>query len=106
MVKVMNWEPPPDLPEPTGTLPEGVTIDDLIPSTPLEDVPRVTIGETTGINPHRVRAGEALRLRQQGLTYREIGARLGRTQERARQLVLKAERIVTWAREHGREPQW
>ena len=78
----------------------------LIPSAPLEDVPRVTIGETTGINPHRVRAGEALRLRQQGLTYREIGARLGRTQERARQLVLKAERIVGWAREHGRELRW
>jgi len=106
VVKVLSWEPLPDPPEPTGTLPDGMTLDDLIPDTPLDDISRVTIGETTGINPHRVRAGEALRLRQQGLTYREIGARLGRTQERARQLVMKAERIVTWAKEHGREVQW
>ena len=81
-------------------------LDDLIPDTMPDDVPRVTIGESTGINPARVRAKEAWRLRQQGLTYRQIGTKLERTREYCRQLVKKAEIIIAVAAKQGREPQW
>ena len=105
MVKSLSWELPPDPPEFTVDL-GGVSINDLIPSGMPDDVPRVTIGESTGINPTRVRAKEAHRLRQQGLTYRQIGERLERTHEYCRQLVKRAERIISSAAKHGHEPFW
>jgi hypothetical protein len=85
---------------------EDVTLDMLIPDATPDDIPRVTIGSSTGINPTMVRAHEAWRLRQQGLSYRQIAERLGRTHERCRQLVKKAERRIVWAAKYGREPQW
>jgi hypothetical protein len=106
MVKALSWDTVPGEPAGEEELPIGVLLEDLIPSAPMDDSPRVTIGESVGINPTRVRAKEAHRLRQQGLTYREIGERLGRTREYCRQLVLKAERIIASAHKHGQEPLW
>jgi DNA-directed RNA polymerase alpha subunit len=45
------------------------------------------------------RAREALSLRQKGLTYREIGERLGVKAERAAQMVAKGERLARTPRE-------
>jgi DNA-directed RNA polymerase sigma subunit (sigma70/sigma32) len=42
------------------------------------------------------RREHAWRLRKDGLTYQEIGERLGVTRERVRQMVAKHERILKW----------
>ena len=42
---------------------------------------------------HRIRRRNALRWRNEGMTFREIGERLGVTLERARQIVAKAQKV-------------